>query len=165
MHEIQAFGYLGAGLLAFIFSGICIKCMSEFCSRVIHRHTRSAAATAQAAAGRSGYREVVEETPSAASAAAVYSRVEAVGGGEEACSCASGSSSTSSTNSEDSLTDQKKDCLKKNCIICISEIENGEVCWELNACNHRFHADCIRKWVKKNSSCPLCRTLVIVHSL
>ena len=29
-------------------------------------------------------------------------------------------------------------------------------------CNHSFHDECIRKWLKNNSSCPCCRTNVFI---
>ena len=45
-----------------------------------------------------------------------------------------------------------------NCAICL-----GDLSWEkkyLSNCRHVFHYDCISTWIKKNPTCPICRTLV-----
>ncbi|CAI9767086.1 unnamed protein product [Fraxinus pennsylvanica] len=42
------------------------------------------------------------------------------------------------------------------CPICLSEFEmNGEV--KQMPCNHKFHSDCIDKWLGIHGSCPYCR--------
>ena len=40
------------------------------------------------------------------------------------------------------------------CLECISVATTGRV--EMS-CSHTFHLKCIGKWLKNNSSCPLCR--------
>eukprot|EP00916_Digyalum_oweni_P017755 GHVL01029266.1.p1 GENE.GHVL01029266.1~~GHVL01029266.1.p1 ORF type:complete len:256 (+),score=35.38 GHVL01029266.1:47-769(+) len=48
------------------------------------------------------------------------------------------------------------------CAICTEEFQIGETVREL-PCEHRFHPYCIDPWAtKKNNSCPLCRTPVVV---
>ena len=41
------------------------------------------------------------------------------------------------------------------CAICLSD----EAAFEgyITFCNHQFHAECLEKWVRKQSSCPICR--------
>lgn len=42
------------------------------------------------------------------------------------------------------------------CAICLAEYEvNGEV--KEMPCRHRFHSDCIEKWLGIHGSCPICR--------
>lgn len=43
------------------------------------------------------------------------------------------------------------------CAICIDELAIGCHVTRL-PCSHRFHEDCIGKWLKKSSDCPLCRS-------
>eukprot|EP01091_Cochliopodium_minus_P009957 TRINITY_DN2568_c0_g1_i2.p2 TRINITY_DN2568_c0_g1~~TRINITY_DN2568_c0_g1_i2.p2 ORF type:complete len:146 (-),score=27.89 TRINITY_DN2568_c0_g1_i2:6-443(-) len=41
------------------------------------------------------------------------------------------------------------------CSVCLCEFEKGDKIRTLN-CNHFYHRDCIDKWLKTNSKCPLC---------
>ena len=45
------------------------------------------------------------------------------------------------------------------CSICLEDL-NGEKCVILS-CEHIYHKDCIKKWLKKNDSCPNCRINII----
>ncbi|XP_026400171.1 E3 ubiquitin-protein ligase BIG BROTHER-like [Papaver somniferum] len=40
------------------------------------------------------------------------------------------------------------------CVVCIEGLSGEEVI--SLACKHVFHSDCIVKWLKENSSCPIC---------
>ncbi|KAL5158231.1 RING-H2 finger protein ATL73 [Glycine soja] len=55
------------------------------------------------------------------------------------------------------------------CAICLTEFSDGDRIRFLPNCNHRFHVDCIDKWLLSHSSCPTCRNLLkptdSVHSL
>jgi hypothetical protein len=42
------------------------------------------------------------------------------------------------------------------CIICLEEMTEVTGV-ALDKCGHRFHLDCIRKWVSEKSDCPVCR--------
>lgn len=42
------------------------------------------------------------------------------------------------------------------CVICLEEWEVGRVVKEM-PCKHRFHQDCIEKWLGIHGSCPVCR--------
>ena len=54
--------------------------------------------------------------------------------------------------------EEEEICLKERskCVICYSEFENGEKIRSL-ACWHRFHVECIDKWLEKSSKCPICK--------
>lgn len=42
------------------------------------------------------------------------------------------------------------------CCICLARYRDGEPLRELS-CTHHFHVECVDKWLKINSSCPLCK--------
>jgi hypothetical protein len=42
------------------------------------------------------------------------------------------------------------------CTICIMEIEDGDRIGVL-PCEHKFHVDCLKEWIKRKNSCPLCQ--------
>ncbi|PIN13775.1 Anaphase-promoting complex (APC), subunit 11 [Handroanthus impetiginosus] len=44
----------------------------------------------------------------------------------------------------------------EQCVICLEEWESGEKAKEM-PCKHRFHGECIEKWLKIHGSCPVCR--------
>ncbi|KAK6159886.1 hypothetical protein DH2020_003267 [Rehmannia glutinosa] len=50
---------------------------------------------------------------------------------------------------------------KEECAICLEEYKDGETRAEITACKHRFHAACIKSWLKENDNCPLCRAYVV----
>ncbi|KAK9936306.1 hypothetical protein M0R45_013154 [Rubus argutus] len=43
------------------------------------------------------------------------------------------------------------------CAICLEEYERKDKCAMLHECRHTFHHECLRKWLAKKTSCPLCR--------
>uniref|UniRef100_A0A1A9VZT5 RING-type domain-containing protein n=1 Tax=Glossina brevipalpis TaxID=37001 RepID=A0A1A9VZT5_9MUSC len=47
-----------------------------------------------------------------------------------------------------------------SCAICINDFLSKEIIRTL-PCNHRFHVECIDKWLQSNSTCPMCRARVI----
>ena len=47
--------------------------------------------------------------------------------------------------------------LDSHCIICSEDYIQGEYKRVLE-CNHVYHKKCIDKWLKKNYSCPVCRS-------
>ena len=51
--------------------------------------------------------------------------------------------------------DPDDNCLEESCIICFQPIEAGDRIGDLS-CNHVFHADCLKTWLKRRNSCPLC---------
>ena len=49
---------------------------------------------------------------------------------------------------------------KKKCLICLDEFKNGQKSIIL-PCIHIFHSECIKKWMKKENFCPLCKNKII----
>jgi hypothetical protein len=43
------------------------------------------------------------------------------------------------------------------CVVCLQELEDGDVVRVLPACRHFFHGGCIDLWLSAHSSCPVCR--------
>ncbi|CAG2183573.1 unnamed protein product [Oppiella nova] len=47
-------------------------------------------------------------------------------------------------------------CAADKCCVCLREfVVNQVVALE---CGHKFHTDCITRWLRLNNSCPVCRT-------
>ncbi|KAG6427116.1 hypothetical protein SASPL_111356 [Salvia splendens] len=42
------------------------------------------------------------------------------------------------------------------CVICLEQWEAGEKAKRM-PCKHRFHGECIEKWLRIHGSCPVCR--------
>lgn len=55
---------------------------------------------------------------------------------------------------ENILEEVEKD--GKKCVVCYCEFESGEQVRSL-ACWHRFHMQCIDKWLGNHSTCPVCK--------
>jgi hypothetical protein len=53
----------------------------------------------------------------------------------------------------------KKDdnIILEDCLICMENYKMNEYKRVLPRCKHYFHKKCIDKWLKKKSSCPICR--------
>jgi hypothetical protein len=48
------------------------------------------------------------------------------------------------------------ECEDGECVICLDEWLEGEVVKEM-PCKHKFHGNCVEKWLKLHGSCPVCR--------
>nr|XP_043613727.1 probable E3 ubiquitin-protein ligase ZFP1 [Erigeron canadensis]XP_043613728.1 probable E3 ubiquitin-protein ligase ZFP1 [Erigeron canadensis]XP_043613729.1 probable E3 ubiquitin-protein ligase ZFP1 [Erigeron canadensis] len=44
------------------------------------------------------------------------------------------------------------------CPICLEEYKNGEKVGRMEKCVHRYHVDCIKKWLLLKKVCPICKT-------
>ncbi|KAI7866795.1 uncharacterized protein EV154DRAFT_432601 [Mucor mucedo] len=58
-----------------------------------------------------------------------------------------------------SLTEKEKSS-EADCAVCKDQFESHETVIEL-PCEHIFHDDCIKPWLKLNSTCPVCRHSVL----
>lgn len=50
--------------------------------------------------------------------------------------------------------------LLDECPICLDKYVINDKIISLN-CNHKFHKDCLKLWIKKNNTCPQCRENII----
>ncbi|MCO5551155.1 hypothetical protein L7F22_004652 [Adiantum nelumboides] len=55
----------------------------------------------------------------------------------------------------------KKKGSNVECVVCLSDFEEGEPLCQLPRCKHVFHKDCIDMWLFSHTTCPLCRRSVI----
>ncbi|KAK1265507.1 RING-H2 finger protein ATL8 [Acorus gramineus] len=49
-----------------------------------------------------------------------------------------------------------------DCAVCQNDFTSNERVRYLNRCRHSFHIDCIDKWLREHSTCPLCRQCVVL---
>lgn len=47
-----------------------------------------------------------------------------------------------------------------DCVICMNKLFDVAVI----PCGHQFHYQCLRKWFRYNTSCPICRC-VVIHNI
>ncbi len=59
----------------------------------------------------------------------------------------------------------------KSCVICLENFENNDKisfakggCNHGGRCKHIFHSTCLRVWLKKHNSCPMCRHCMLPNS-
>ncbi|PIA29556.1 hypothetical protein AQUCO_05900059v1 [Aquilegia coerulea] len=45
----------------------------------------------------------------------------------------------------------------RDCAVCLEGFQEEEIFRLLPGCKHAFHINCIDFWLKKSSSCPICR--------
>ena len=52
---------------------------------------------------------------------------------------------------------------ERECIICLDTYEPGDtICWaKTTKCDHIFHCECAKEWLKNHEDCPLCRTQIL----
>jgi len=55
----------------------------------------------------------------------------------------------------------RKEVTSKECSVCLSDFDLGELVMTL-PCDgkHSFHSQCIRQWLERQNSCPLCQTML-----
>ncbi|CAI9773516.1 unnamed protein product [Fraxinus pennsylvanica] len=50
----------------------------------------------------------------------------------------------------------------KFCVICQTDYEEQEIIGILN-CGHKYHRDCIKKWLLMKNSCPICKSTALAN--
>jgi hypothetical protein len=53
---------------------------------------------------------------------------------------------------------------ENTCSICLVELENNTTICSIRKCNHSFHLKCVRSWLNRNLTCPICRENIITPS-
>lgn len=51
------------------------------------------------------------------------------------------------------------------CSICLGILQDGEKVKVLPDCSHCYHSECVDRWLRNQSSCPLCRSSLRVVSV
>ncbi|KAM3378538.1 RING-H2 finger protein ATL20-like [Capsicum galapagoense] len=54
---------------------------------------------------------------------------------------------------------------ESSCSICLAEYMAGEIARCMPGCQHCFHIDCVDKWLKMNTTCPVCRKCLLFSKL
>jgi hypothetical protein len=49
------------------------------------------------------------------------------------------------------------------CSICLCDIEDGDRVGDLQVCNRLFHSPCLKSWLERKNSCPLCQQQDIAY--
>ncbi|XP_073035719.1 RING-H2 finger protein ATL46-like [Primulina eburnea] len=52
-----------------------------------------------------------------------------------------------------------------DCAVCLCEFSEQDKLRLLPSCSHAFHIDCINTWLLSNSTCPLCRGVILAPGL
>ena len=45
------------------------------------------------------------------------------------------------------------------CSICLMELDDGR--FALRNCDHSFHHECLKSWISRSLTCPICRENII----
>uniref|UniRef100_A0A0E0MIW2 RING-type domain-containing protein n=1 Tax=Oryza punctata TaxID=4537 RepID=A0A0E0MIW2_ORYPU len=51
---------------------------------------------------------------------------------------------------------------EEDCVICLQSEKEEDERVMLPGCAHAFHKDCVVKWLRNHTTCPLCRSHVFV---
>ncbi|XVF78423.1 hypothetical protein PTKIN_Ptkin14bG0131400 [Pterospermum kingtungense] len=49
------------------------------------------------------------------------------------------------------------------CVICLDDLEDDELCRVFPVCKHVFHFSCIDNWLKNHITCPICRNSIVAE--
>ncbi|XP_050122853.1 RING-H2 finger protein ATL52-like isoform X2 [Malus sylvestris] len=51
---------------------------------------------------------------------------------------------------------------QSECVICLGDLEDGDLVRLMPSCKHVFHNPCIETWFMGHSNCPVCRSAIDV---
>jgi len=51
--------------------------------------------------------------------------------------------------------------MNNECIICYTQLDDINTI--VTSCNHKYHTECINRWLINNNNCPICRTHIILN--
>lgn len=63
---------------------------------------------------------------------------------------------TTSSLDETNNYQDSSDAYEVSCSICFAELEDGNKIGDLS-CRHEFHVDCLKTWLVRRNTCPLCQ--------
>lgn len=49
---------------------------------------------------------------------------------------------------------------QNQCMVCLSEFEEGDLLRKVQGCEHLFHRTCIDEWLQRSATCPICKRCV-----
>jgi len=56
--------------------------------------------------------------------------------------------------------------LLDTCSICLNSLGKNKICKPICKCNNIFyHKECIKTWLKKKSTCPICKEVIYSRKL
>lgn len=64
------------------------------------------------------------------------------------------------------FTDVPKEAIEAEeivCIVCRDNLKVGESCKETR-CGHRFHFQCLKEWLERNTKCPICQASLLAKT-
>ncbi|EPS64630.1 hypothetical protein M569_10153, partial [Genlisea aurea] len=52
----------------------------------------------------------------------------------------------------------------QECVVCLGELEDGDMVRLLPDCKHAFHVTCVDQWLAAHVTCPLCRSPILAEA-
>ena len=48
----------------------------------------------------------------------------------------------------------------ETCSICQNDMDQSQQLTEIRVCRHHYHRNCLNRWIRNHSSCPMCRAYI-----